>query len=48
MFGDLGIYSDTIPTLVNEALTGEYTALFHVGDLAYDLKAQDGLVGFVN
>ncbi|GFS07144.1 purple acid phosphatase [Elysia marginata] len=45
MFGDLGILSDTVPSLVNEALSGEYTALFHVGDLAYDLKNQDGLVG---
>ncbi|RUS69926.1 hypothetical protein EGW08_022310 [Elysia chlorotica] len=45
MFGDLGIDSDTVPSLVNEALSGKYTALFHVGDIAYDMKNQDGQVG---
>ncbi|GFO21328.1 purple acid phosphatase [Plakobranchus ocellatus] len=45
MFGDLGIYSDTVPSLVTEALSGKYTALFHVGDFAYDMKNEGGRVG---
>ncbi|XP_059142402.1 acid phosphatase type 7-like, partial [Physella acuta] len=45
MFGDLGIHSNTTPSLINEAFSGNYTALFHVGDFAYDLHHQNGLVG---
>ncbi|KAH9503231.1 Acid phosphatase type 7 [Bulinus truncatus] len=45
MFGDLGIHANTMSFLINEALSGNYTALIHVGDMAYDLKAQEGLVG---
>ncbi|XP_059144635.1 acid phosphatase type 7-like [Physella acuta] len=45
MFGDLGIHSNTTPSLINEAFSGNYTALFHVGDFAYDLHAQNGLLG---
>uniref|UniRef100_A0A2C9K5Q5 Purple acid phosphatase n=1 Tax=Biomphalaria glabrata TaxID=6526 RepID=A0A2C9K5Q5_BIOGL len=45
IFGDLGIHADTINFLVNEALSGHYTALIHAGDLAYDMKDKEGLVG---
>ncbi|XP_070204035.1 acid phosphatase type 7-like isoform X2 [Littorina saxatilis] len=45
VFGDLGVHTQTIPTLVEEALKGEYTALLHIGDLAYNLKDGDGLIG---
>ncbi|CAL1529697.1 unnamed protein product [Lymnaea stagnalis] len=45
MFGDLGIHANTIPSLINEALSGNYTALFHVGDFGYDLKSNDGAIG---
>lgn len=46
MFGDLGVHTHTIPTLVEEALKGEYTALLHVGDFAYNLNLKDGLVSW--
>ena len=46
VFGDLGVHTHTIPFLVEEALKGEYTALLHVGDFAYNLKDKDGLVSW--
>lgn len=45
VFGDLGVHTRIIPTLVEEALKGEYTALLHVGDIAYNLRDDDGRVG---
>jgi hypothetical protein len=44
VFGDLGVQTMTVPTLVDEALNGEYTALLHVGDFAYNMIDEDGLV----
>ncbi|XP_005106696.1 acid phosphatase type 7 [Aplysia californica] len=45
LFGDLGIHSQSIPSLVAAAMSGNYTAVFHAGDIAYDMKHWDGLVG---
>lgn len=45
VFGDLGVHTESIPTLVDEALKGQYTALIHAGDFAYNLKDNNGLVG---
>ncbi|KAL8559759.1 hypothetical protein ACOMHN_002292 [Nucella lapillus] len=45
VFGDLGLYTQSIPALVAEALKGEYTAAIHAGDMAYNLKDDNGLVG---
>ena len=37
--GDLGFYnSQTVPDLVQEVHGGQYDALLHIGDLAYDLQ----------
>ncbi|KAK7109977.1 hypothetical protein V1264_013922 [Littorina saxatilis] len=45
VFGDLGVHTKTIPTLVEEARKGEYTALLHIGDFAYELKDGGGVIG---
>ncbi|KAL3860473.1 hypothetical protein ACJMK2_010596 [Sinanodonta woodiana] len=37
LYGDLGLHSESIPKLTAEALRGEYTAVLHVGDFAYNL-----------
>ncbi len=44
VFGDLGIHTQTIPTITEEALSGDYTAVFHIGDFAYNLHDHLGLV----
>lgn len=46
VFGDLGVHTETIPSLVEEALKGEYTALLHVGDFAYDMHENGGQVSY--
>ena len=38
VYGDLGIHSDNIPTLISEARGGQYTAVLHVGDFAYNME----------
>ena len=47
VFGDLGVEVgiNTMPALVEEALSGSYTALIHAGDFAYDFRSEDGQVG---
>ncbi len=41
--GDLGFYnSQTVPDLVREVHGGQYDALLHIGDLAYDLQVRRG------
>lgn len=41
--GDLGFYnSQTVPDLVREVHGGQYDALLHIGDLAYDLQGLQG------
>ena len=46
MFGDMGKIggSATLPHLYQEAVSGENTALIHVGDFAYDLNDDGGKV----
>lgn len=44
-YGDLGVHTETIPSLAREALKGEYTAIIHAGDFAYNLKDNNGQVG---
>eukprot|EP00117_Sycon_ciliatum_P021247 scpid41324/ scgid18681/ Iron/zinc purple acid phosphatase-like protein len=46
-FGDLGLASGraTIARLHQAAQTGEYVAMFHVGDIAYDLHDEGGRRG---
>ncbi|KAK7500302.1 hypothetical protein BaRGS_00008525, partial [Batillaria attramentaria] len=45
VYGDLGVQSESFPSLAEEALKGEYTAVLHVGDFAYNLKDDNGQVG---
>ena len=47
IFGDLGLESGvaTISRLAQAAQTGEYTAMFHAGDIAYDLHSGGGRRG---
>lgn len=43
LVGDLGVLTSlTLPNLIADASTNEYSALLHVGDLAYDLHSLDG------
>ena len=44
VYGDLGVHSESIPLLNQEAMKGMYTAILHIGDFAYNLEqtVQDG------
>lgn len=43
LVGDMGVYrSLTLPALISDASSGEYSAVIHVGDLAYDLGHYQG------
>lgn len=44
MYGDMGVESDVVPALEKEALSGKYTAIFHVGDMAYNMENDGGKV----
>ena len=44
MYGDLGVESDAVPALGTEALSGRYTAILHVGNIAYSTQDEDGKV----
>ena len=46
MYGDMGINSGkiTLSALEDELATGHYQAVFHNGDLAYDLNSDGGAV----
>ena len=45
--GDLGVGSHalTLPNLIKDALSGEFSALIHAGDIAYDLGSLQGRNG---
>lgn len=43
IFGDLGIYGDSIPFLLNAS--HKVDAIIHVGDMAYNLDDDNGVVG---
>ncbi|XP_048735375.2 acid phosphatase type 7-like isoform X2 [Ostrea edulis] len=45
VYGDLGIESHAVPALEKEALSGRYTAIFHVGDFAYNMEDDGGKRG---
>ncbi|XP_011432423.3 acid phosphatase type 7 isoform X1 [Magallana gigas] len=42
VYGDMGVESDVVPALEKEALSGKYTAIFHVGDMAYNMEDDGG------
>lgn len=44
MYGDMGVESDVVPALEKEALSGKYTAIYHVGDMAYNMEDEGGKV----
>uniref|UniRef100_A0A0L8H5I1 Purple acid phosphatase n=1 Tax=Octopus bimaculoides TaxID=37653 RepID=A0A0L8H5I1_OCTBM len=44
LFGDLGVESLIHPILTNEALSGKYSAFFHIGDFAYNLEDNGGQI----
>ena len=45
IFADLGTLSQSIPYIVQESLNYEYSSVFHIGDIAYDLGSEKGVVG---
>jgi hypothetical protein len=46
VFGDLGVQNGvSAPYLVEAALRGDFELAILVGDISYDLHAQDGHVG---
>ncbi|XP_060062934.1 acid phosphatase type 7-like [Ylistrum balloti] len=45
VFGDLGTKSANLQFLVHESRARNYSAIFHVGDIAYDLGSDGGKVG---
>eukprot|EP01121_Diplochlamys_sp_Union-15-3_P007165 TRINITY_DN17_c0_g1_i1.p1 TRINITY_DN17_c0_g1~~TRINITY_DN17_c0_g1_i1.p1 ORF type:complete len:412 (+),score=65.24 TRINITY_DN17_c0_g1_i1:155-1390(+) len=46
IYGDLGEDNDvSMQTLVNEAKNGDFDAVIHLGDFAYDLDSKDGATG---
>lgn len=45
IFADLGVNSKNLAFLVHEANSGNYEAVFHVGDIAYNLHLDDGSTG---
>lgn len=46
VYGDMGKEggSQSLPSLYKEAASGEYNAILHVGDFAYDLDSDGGEV----
>lgn len=45
VYGDLGTDTHDLQFLLQEALNEKYEAVFHVGDIAYDLNKEQGKVG---
>lgn len=45
IFADLGINTKNLTFLVHEAQSGKYEAVFHVGDIAYNLHLDGGSFG---
>lgn len=44
VFSDVSTSSPFIKTLVKEALTGEYSALLHLGNIAMNMSGEHGTV----
>ena len=38
IYGDLGVHSNSTYHLIQEVLSGRYTAVLHVGDFGYNLE----------
>ena len=45
VYGDLGIVSNNLKSLIREAQNNPYDAVLHAGDIAYDLDKSGGRVG---
>ncbi|KAL4227019.1 hypothetical protein ACF0H5_014995 [Mactra antiquata] len=45
VYGDLGTETQDLQFLLQEALNEKYEAVFHVGDIAYDLNRGQGQIG---
>lgn len=45
VYGDLGTETTNIEFLLQEALNDNYEAVFHIGDIAYDLEREQGHIG---
>ncbi|KAI3383886.1 hypothetical protein SNEBB_008838 [Seison nebaliae] len=46
VFGDMGnVNAQSLPRLQTEVLANHFDAILHVGDFAYDMASDDGLVG---
>lgn len=46
VYGDMGTENaQSLPRLKNDTMLGKYDAILHVGDFAYDMANNDGLVG---
>lgn len=45
VYGDLGTETKDIQFLLQEALNEKYEAVFHIGDIAYDLNRGQGQIG---
>ena len=44
VYGDLASTSESFGRLTEEATSGDYAAVFHIGDIAYDLHSDAGQV----
>ncbi|WAR25576.1 ACP7-like protein [Mya arenaria] len=45
VYGDLGTQTNNIQFLLQEALNEKYEAIFHIGDIAYNLSSKNGEIG---
>ena len=48
VYGDLGtgaIGADTVKMLKEKSIIGDHDAIFHIGDIAYDMDFEHGVVG---
>ena len=46
VYGDMGRHggAESLPALIEEVASRDYAAILHVGDFAYDLDSQGGVV----
>ena len=50
MYGDMGRHggAQSLPALISEVASESYTAILHVGDFAYDLDSDGGVVSLMS
>ena len=50
VYGDMGRTGGepSLPALIQEVASGSYDAILHVGDFAYDLDSDGGVVSIMN